>query len=258
VAKRSVAVDEVLQMFRDGKSAGEISVVRGTSMYITISNLLRLIGQGKLRRSDVFYSIPRERREPVTTIIDVDVTADPQRVKKELEQDGHAIPLADVQVVCAFYDRDAAFGDMYEDLRSIECELHWLVRHILVERFGEGESGWWRQGVPGPIRIQLVSRREEDPEPRTEPYFYTDLMHLWEIINKNWPAMVDRLPKPARDKPRLKSDVVRLNRIRNQVMHPVRGEQLGEEHFEFVRDLRIKLGFRVDLSATEGMPDGIS
>jgi hypothetical protein len=187
VAKRSVAVDEVLQMFRDGKSAGEISVVRGTSMYITISNLLRLIGQGKPCRSDVFYSIPRERREPVTTIIDVGVTADPQRVKKELERGGHAIPLVDVQVVCAFYDKDAAFGDMYEDLRSIECELHWLVRHILVERFGGGESGWWRQGVPRPIRIQLVSRREEDPEPRTEAYLYTDLIHLWDIIDKNWP-----------------------------------------------------------------------
>jgi hypothetical protein len=258
VTKRSVSMDEVLRMFRDGKSAGEISVVRGTSMHITISNLLRLIGQGKLRRSDVFYSIPREWREPIITIIDVGATTDPERVKKELDLNGHPVPLGDVQVVCAFYDRDSPFGDMYEDLRSIECELHWLVRHILVERYGDGESGWWRQGVPRPIRTQLVTRREEDPEPRTEAYFYTDLIHLWEIIDKNWPVMVDRLPKLARDKRRLKADVVQLNRIRNQVMHPVRGEELGEEHFEFVRDLRIKLGFRLDLSVTEGMADGIS
>jgi hypothetical protein len=51
---------------------------------------------------------------------------------------------------------------------------------------------------------------------------------------------------------------MRLNRIRNQVMHPVRGEQLREEHFEFVRDLRIKLGFRIDVPTTEGMPNQIS
>ncbi len=215
-------------MFRDGRSLGEISVARHTSVHVTIGSLLRLIGQGKLRRSDVFYSVPREWREPVITIIDVGVAADPQRIRTELEQNGCAVPLADVQIVCAFYDKDSAFGDMYEDIRSIECELHWLVR------------------------------REEDPEPLAEPYFYTDLMHLWKLIEKNWAVMVERLPRSARDKPRLKADLLQLNRIRNQVMHPVRGEQIREQHFEFVRDLRIKLGFRLDLPTTEGMPNQIS
>src|SRR6266545_3299041 len=213
-------------MFRDGRSLGEISVARHTSVHVTIGSLLRLIGQGKLRRSDVFYSVPREWREPVITIIDVGVAADPQRIRTELEQNGCAVPLADVQIVCAFYDKDSAFGDMYEDIRSIECELHWLVRRILEERFGEAESGWWRQGVPEPIRVELQRRREEDPEPLAEPYFYTDLMHLWKLIEKNWAVMVERLPRSARDKPRLKADLLQLNRIRNQVMHPVRGEQI--------------------------------
>jgi len=206
----------------------------------------------------VFYSVPQEWREPVTTIIDVGVATDPKHITTELERNGCAVPLADVQVVCAFYDRDSPFGDMYEDIRSIECELHWLVRHILEEHFGEGESGWWRQGVPQLIRKHLVSRREEDPEPRAEAYFYTNLIHLWEIIEKNWAVMVVRLPRSARDKRGLRADLLRLNGIRNQVMHPVRGEQIREGHFEFVRDLRIKLGFRLDLSTTEAMPNQIS
>jgi hypothetical protein len=74
------------------------------------------------------------------------------------------------------------------------------VRAALEERFGEGESGWWRQGVPQPVRKELVSRREEDPEPLGEAYLYTDLIHLWEIVDKNWAVMVGRLPGPARHK----------------------------------------------------------
>jgi hypothetical protein len=240
------ARDEVLTFFREGLDPMQISEVRGTTVQTTIGYLEQLVGRGLLRRSDVLFSIPRERREPVMRLLNGD---EPHvgrltPLMEALERNGQHVSWGELRVVVAFYDAASSYGDMYEDLRSIECQLHRLLRRILEERFGGGEQGWWRSGVPLDVRQECQRRREEDLDPAPEPWCYADLKHLGRIVDRQWAVVVEHLPLRREDKRTVVAELARLNRIRNQVMHPVRGEQPDEEDFEFVRGFRIRLGFR--------------
>jgi hypothetical protein len=243
------ARDEVLEMFRSGLDPIRISEARGTTVQTTIGYLEQLVGRGRLRSSDVLFSIPEERRAPITRLLDGDTPGNGRLtpLKETLEQQGHDVTWDELRIVVAFHQPDAPFGAMYEDVRGIECELHRLIRRVLEERFGDGEAGWWRQGVPLNIRQECQDRREEDPDPAPEPWCYTDLKHLERIVDRQWQLVAAHLPVRPEDKRAVLQDLARLNQIRNQVMHPVRAERPSEEDFEFVRALRIRLGFRADL-----------
>lgn len=240
------AKGEVLELFQQGLDPMQISEYRGTTIQTTIGYLHQLVGRGDLRPSDVLFSIPRERREAIARQVDDRRRPAEQRltpIKEALERQGIPVTWDELRVVIAFYHPDAPWGDMYEDIRSIECELHELLRRALEAHHGPSETGWWRQGVPADIRVECQRRREEDPTPAAEPWCYTDLKHLARIIDRGWPLIADQLPAPARNKREVLAGLARLNRVRNQVMHPVRGEQPDEDDFEFVRALRIRLGF---------------
>ena len=240
------AREEVLELFRQGLDPVQISAQRGTTVQTTIGYLHQLVGRGDLRPSDVLFSMSRDRRDAIASLLDAERPPAEQRlrpIKEALEQQGMAVTWDELRVVIAFHNPDAPWGDMYEDIRSIECELHRLVRRVLEDRYGSDESGWWRQGIPAEIRVECQRRREEDPAPAPEPWCYTDLKHLERIIDRRWSLVAERLPLPAERKREVLADLARLNAIRNQVMHPVRGEQPDEDDFEFVRALRIRLGF---------------
>lgn len=240
------AREEVLELFREGLDPLQISAERATSVKTTIGYLHELVGRGDLRRSDVLFSISRHRREAIACQLDDQRRPAEQRltpIKNALDRQGMSVTWDELRVVIAFHNPDAPWGDMYEDIRSIECELHRLVRRVLEEHYGPDERGWWRQGVPAAIRVECQRRREEDPVPAVEPWCYTDLKHMERIINIRWPMVAAQLPVPAESKREILANLARLNAIRNQVMHPVRGEQPNEDDFEFVRALRIRLGF---------------
>src|SRR6266545_190628 len=243
------ARDEVLEMFRSGLDPIQISSARGTTVQTTIGYLEQLVGRGHLRRSDVLFSTRKERRDPITRLLDGAARGDGRLtpLKEALEQQGHDVTWEELRVVVSFHQPEAPFGDMYEDVRTIECGLHRMVRSVLEEQFGDGEAGWWRQGVPINIRQDCQVRREEDLHPAAEPWCYTDLKHLERIIDRRWSMIAAHLPVRPEDKQSVLRDLARLNQIRNQVMHPVRAERPSEEDFEFVRALRIRLGFRADL-----------
>jgi hypothetical protein len=85
--------------------------------------------------------------------------------------------------------------------------------------------------------------REKDPEPAPEPYNYTHLIALREILDRKWGLLSKHFPpETAQNKKDLMDRLVQLNRIRNNVMHPVRGGMLTEEEFEFVYNLEEDLG----------------
>src|SRR5690606_35559165 len=131
--------------------------------------------------------------------------------------------------------RDATFGDMYSHLRTVEVTLHRLVRQTLQQAYSSHDDECWHHGVPLPIRQRCVSVREADPQHLVDPYVYTNLIDLKEIIEKNWVLFVDILPSEAsRDKRELGRMFDRLNRIRNVVMHPVKQVHPTEDDFTFV------------------------
>jgi len=199
-----------------------------------------MIGCAAIRHSDVLFSIPPEIRKAIESEIE---NGDRSAVGERLKKRGLSIDWEDVYTVLRHYGH--ALGDMYEDIRTIEVGLHRLIRQGLEQKFGASESGWWRKGVPLKVRMKCVDRREEDDSNDwLEPYCYTDLIDLSAILESNWSVLCDSLPKQLRNQKRpLLKDLSRLNEIRRNVMHPVRGGVPNEEAFKFSWDLRQTLGF---------------
>ena len=116
--------------------------------------------------------------------------------------------------------------------------LHNYIRAKLVEHYGKGESGWWRQAVPEVVRVKCFERREKDADSPCPPYSYTDLIDLARILDSQWSVLKDAFPTCySSNKKALLADLNKFNRVRNKVMHPVRGVVPTDEDFDFVRRL---------------------
>jgi hypothetical protein len=131
-----------------------------------------------------------------------------------------------------------ALGDMYEAVRDLETALHQWVRQVLMEHFPEGESWWW-SGVPMNVRKDCASRQQEDADGQFLHVFcYTTVINLSVILDKNWERFAYAFSGSRRSKKTVESDLHRFNRIRNQVMHPVKHPALSQDDFNFVHSLR--------------------
>lgn len=241
------ARDDTLALLRDGLSRREISKHRGVTIATTLGYLNQLVGEGRVRRSDILHSIPREtrtrvmsaiERTPSGSLVTIYIKLDKEALCKE-----DKIPREDTEVVWRYRDARVPLGDMYEDLRQIEVWLHQFLKAALQEEFGPGEQGWWQKGIPLAVRQDCQARREEDNEPASEVYSYTTLVNLTAIIDKNWAIVSKHLPgQAASNRGQLLANLLHLNQIRNKVMHPVRGNVPTEEDFEFVQDVKALFG----------------
>jgi len=137
---------------------------------------------------------------------------------------------------------EALLGDLYEDLRRIEIHVHGRIHHALVQSYGDGESGWWRQGIPERIRVKCHERRERDVDEPCAPFCYCDLLDLDAIMEDQWTHLKDLFPDYTSNRKQLSKDLRQLNGIRNKVMHPLRGLVPGEDEFAFVRKLKSSFG----------------
>jgi hypothetical protein len=147
-----------------------------------------------------------------------------------------AIDFREFTHVWALGEKRVYLGDLYEYIREIELGLHAFVRETL--KAACGENAWWR-AVPEEIRVTCVGAKERDDEPLDDPFCYTTFIHLSGIMDKNWATFSPVLPPgfAGLSKKDFASRMARLNRLRNAVMHPVRGDAITEEEFAFVRSL---------------------
>ncbi|NOZ64515.1 MAG: hypothetical protein GXO71_06255 [Caldiserica bacterium] len=248
IGKAAKAADEVAKLIKQGYDPAKIAQSRKVSEDITLRTLRRLVGEGRLRRSDIFYSIPKEKRHLIEETIRKRYRGkkvSPDGVTRSLRRRGVDIAWIEVAIFINYHeDASTAFGDLYQDIRSIEIYLHDLIRKALEEAFGPGEAGWWRKGVPLRIRQKCQERREEDEESPSQPWDYTDLLDLGYIMEKHWVIFQKVLPKQVSNRKRLLSDILHLNEIRRVVMHPVRYKSPREidSDFDFVRAFKIKFG----------------
>jgi len=235
--------EETLKMLREGLSPKEISRARGVNINTTLGYLDQLVGRGDLRRSDIFFSLPKDIRNSIPISLSVGRTI--QEAMNLFGKLNVNVDSEDVLVVIKYGDSRHALGDMYEDIRIIETHLHQIIQEALEEEYGE--ELMWRQGIPEPVRRNCVIRQEEDPEPVADPYCYTDLLDLWHILDKQWTVLSKVLPrKLTKSKQDLRRKLVRLNTIRRNVMHPVRGVIPSEEDFEFIREFKEQLLIRIE------------
>lgn len=205
--------DDALELLNAGLDPVAIALRQNVSLKTILSYLNEMIGGGRLRRSDVLFSLSKERRNSPRS-------AD------------------DAFIVTQYGSAANAFGDMYEDLRLVEVTLHSRIREALQKEFGETEDGWWRKGLPLNLRKKLVDRREEDDDTACHAYEYTDIVDLAAILEKNWNTIATKVVGSLHDKRTTLSDLHDLNRIRRKVMHPVRSSLPAEEDFEFTRRMR--------------------
>jgi hypothetical protein len=242
--------EEALGMLKEGLSPAQVAKRRGVSLKSILGYLNQMVGAGLLRRLDILLSVPSEVRRPALEERErlragsLGGRCGVEELKKAMALRGMTADADELAVVCAYADARHALGDAYDDLRAIETGLHALIRRALEEKYGAEEHGWWRQGVPGAVRRECASRREEDDTPADSPFAYSDLLDLRTILDKEWSVIALALRSPCRDNRKtLLSDLQRLNVIRRFVMHPVRGARPSEEDFEFLAKLKSDLGF---------------
>lgn len=236
--------EDAVRLLRSGMSPRAIRQIQEVTLATILGYLDELVGRGVVRRSDILFSVPVQTRRGVFHLISENerLTKDARRIAKELEARGIEAALDDIEVVLKYRDDRFAFGDMYDDIRTIEVGLHKLVREALESEYGADK--WWREGVPLSIRQKCVARREEDDEPANDPYGYTDLLDLCTIAEKEWKMIGPKMPKEvAANRKQFTDDLKQLNRTRRMVMHPVRGPTPSEDDFQFVHELKRKLDF---------------
>ncbi len=233
--RRRQAADLLLRGLSPSKIADEMKLPLG----VVMNFLYNQVGQGRIRRSDILFSIDAEARRAIEEAVVRTGKDSLTSVARALRQAGVNVTRGDLRIYLKLRDARADLGDMYEFIRDIELRLHQYVRASLISAYGED---WWRQGVPLPVREDCAITSERDLEPAEELYCYTTLMHLRLIFDREWPALSASLPGKLRgDKPEFLDSLRRLNRIRNVVMHPVKGIRIGDDDFEFVRRLHTQL-----------------
>src|SRR3954451_10235641 len=232
--------DKAAQLLRQGLPPSEIAREMRVSPSAVMQYLCVKIGEGDLRRSDIAFSLSREVRAAIEQAIEKTGSTSPFVISRELKDQGIEATRIDIGVYVHYRRARVVLGDMYELVRTLEVRLHNFVKQAFIAEFGEEQ--WWRGGVPDSIRAECAALLEKDPEPADEPFCYTHLISLREILDKRWSILSKYMPKALlNQKKDLLERLLKLNRIRNSVMHPVRNAILTEQDFEFVRDLESEL-----------------
>jgi hypothetical protein len=231
---------EAVGHLRKGKRPSEIARTMKVSASTVIQYLFHEVGVGHVRRAEILFTIPPQCRTALEAAMIATGSVDVWVLSRYLNQQFRLqIDRAEIELYMGLRDARIALGDMYELIRDIELTLHQHVRATLTAALGED---WWRDGVPENIRVDCVSMRERDPQPEDDAYCYTTLMSLHKIIDCSWGVISQEMPPHLRGKKKeFLAELSKLNRIRNAVMHPVRGTSLTEADFVFVRHLHAAL-----------------
>jgi hypothetical protein len=225
-----------MKLLREGLPPSEIAKRMHSSTAAVMTFLCLKIGEGELRRSDIAFSLSRETRAAIEKVIEDTGSLNAAAVTRQLKRHGINANRLDVGVYINYRRARVVLGDMYELVRMLELRLHSFIKEAFVAEFGE--ENWWRSGVPDTIRAECAALREKDPEPAEDAFCYTHLINIREVLDKRWPILSKYMPKHLLNaKKDLLERLLRLNRVRNSVMHPVRNAVLSEDEFEFVRDL---------------------
>jgi len=238
--RRMTVRREAAELIKAGLSPIEVAKAMAKEVEDLVQLLFWPVGEGELRLSDIYLSIPESRRQQYKETIERHAGKD----QSSSEQDCRACGLSVGEFQLYAFSREALHNDMYGYLRDFEVGLHGLVRKVLERAYPLQDDAWWYKGVPVVIRTRCAQTREADSQ-HLEPYAYTTLINLKEIIDANWATFLPSLPtEAASDKKGFFRKFDRLNDIRNGVMHPIKPIEITEGDFRFVREFRGTFGQR--------------
>jgi hypothetical protein len=105
-----------------------------------------------------------------------------------------SVDLLDPDVLVA----TARMAAVYAAIAAFEISARRFITKVLLEAHGED---WWNQGVSEKIRTFAASRRDDEEKTRwhgrrgTELLDYVEMGHLVNIIQQNWGAFEDYIPR---------------------------------------------------------------
>ena len=195
-------------------------------MSSVIQYLSTKVGEGEIRLVDIYFSWTPSQREFLQESDESDVSGlVGQRLTKEEFKLFHSLRKGYI-----------FRGGMYEIVSELEIKIHGLVRSRLIKEYGLEK--YVREGVPIEVRKKCAINQQEDENPVDDLFAYTTLIQLWDVIDKKWSLFEPIIPSNYSNKKKeLKRDMIRLNGIRNRVMHPVKNNKWKEDDFVFVRGL---------------------
>lgn len=245
--------EQCANLLLEGNPPSKIARQLGISPSSVIQYLYVAVGKGFLNFSDLVFSIPQEVRSAVDELIAELATDDLSMVSLEARDRQIDVDQNDLRMYLRL--RGTIIGDLYFFVTDLEKNLHTLMEDILKREYGNSERGWWRRGIPEKVRLECAQRRERDLDPNHHPYYYTDFIHLKQILEEAWSIFSKHLPKnEAKDKRVLIKALIEANAIRNKVMHPVRGYTPSDDDFEFIMDLHGRLA-KPNWRIPEGIPN---
>ena len=229
--------EECAQLLREGLSPSEIGKRIGVSTASAGQYLWRAVGAGIIFPFDIYFSIPRAVRELADKAVYQNHATDVRDILPLLIKQGISFDPSELDMIWVLTTSSARHLGLYHFITGTENTLHKQVRLVLTTEFGSEESGWWRKGVPQSVRFDCVRTRESEPDGAAEPFAYTTLIHLQEIMDKQWRLFQPCLPVSyANNKSTFTDALKRLNSIRNCAMHPTRLDRVTDEDFRFVQE----------------------
>jgi len=125
-----------------------------------------------------------------------------------------------------------------EIIDRIEMTLQKVILSELRQEFGEDESGWWMDGVPKQVRLEVTKRYEDDDGKRGGKEKYFDFIQYRKIVTDNWELLSEIFAygKKGVGKDRGTQWMEDLNQKRNCVAHSSSGVSLSIEDLNQVQE----------------------
>jgi hypothetical protein len=237
------AADVCANALRSGLTPPEIATQQGVSLSSVLSYLDQAVGENKIARSEIYFSIPVDARTQVER-------ACREREYQPLPGARHVSlePVAElllgvdvdlVQVCLAYGPASRYYGELYELVRRYEIDLHNFVRHVLVNHQGEQERRWWYTGVSVNVRKGCAERAEELGRFGLDPWTCTYLLDLQAVIKDQWSLFDGYFRVASRNE--VFTQIKTVNDVRNRVMHPVRDTPPTDEDFDTLEEAYARL-----------------
>lgn len=228
--------EQISNGLNEGKSLGDIANELGLSISGLVDLLIYLAGRYGLFLYRVYWSVAPDTRAAVRYIFErwPVLALDPRNLElflPNLEIEG----VSKEEILLTSICENHLTSDAYALIRIIEHSLAHLIRSELQRGYGDK---WWREGVPVEIRKDCASAREEDLEPLEEEFQYWTISHMTSILESRWAIFSKILPgRMVADKKGFLSALKKMNRIRNRVMHPIRGYVPTQDDFKHLEDI---------------------
>jgi hypothetical protein len=231
---------DATRLLRQGLSPRSIAVQMGKTTAQVREYLLLQVGEGDLRCSEILFAIDEPTRLEYQRVHTESPQADYWTLIKRAEAKGHSSD--EFRLYLDIRKPMTALGDMYDYIASLELSLHDAISRTLKSKYGSGLDGWWREGVPQPIREECAAAHERNDKLHGDPWSFATFTNLATVIEKNWELFSRVLPfSVCEQKKQFLADLRRTNGIRNGVMHPLKRLEIADEDFLFVMHLEGEL-----------------